>query len=110
MNKRQGAGNEKGNNKMPVTSTTYKIYNGKKHLSVKAQKKTGGHYYLLIQELDDLGAMLWLRKERFYRGQQVTGGGETIVWNGYDNFSEAVRCGRTHILNLIGGNKKRIIK
>lgn len=95
---------------MPVTNTYYKTHYGKKHLSVLAKRKTGGTFSLLVQELDDKGALLWIRKERFYRGRSVTGGGETIVWNGYDSFSEAVRCGRTHILNLIGGNKKRIIK
>ena len=92
--------------KKPSVKTTYKIYNGKKFLSVQAQKKTGGRYDLLVQELNDKGALLWIRKERFYKGRQVTGGGETIVWNGFNTFSEAVRCGRTHILNLIGGNKK----
>lgn len=86
---------------MPVTSTTYKIYNGKKFLSVQAQKKTGGHYDLLVQELDDKGALLWIRKMRFYKGRPVSGKGE--VWKGFSNFSEAVRCGRAHILNLIGG-------
>ena len=96
--------------KKPPIKTTYKIHNNKKFLSVQAQKKTGGHYDLLVQELKDKGALLWIRKQRFYRGQQVTGGGETIAWNGFSTFSEAVRCGRTHILNLIGGNKKRIIK
>lgn len=89
--------------KKPPIKTTYKIYNNKKFLSVQAQKKTGGHYDLLVQELDDKGAILWLRKERFYRGEKVIGGGETIRYDGFSNFSEAVRSGRTHILNLIGG-------
>lgn len=87
--------------KKPPVTTTYKTYNGKKFLSVQAQKKTGGHYDLLVQELDDKGALLWIRKMRFYKGRPVSG--ECEVWKGYDNFSEAVRHGRTHILNLIGG-------
>lgn len=93
---------------MPITKTYYETNYGKKHLSVHAQRKTGGKYYLLIQELDDKGALLWLRKERFYRGERKSG--ETILWNGFNSFSEAVRYGKTYILNLIGGNKKRIIK
>ena len=92
--------------KKPPITTTYKIHYGKKHLSVIAKRKTGGTFSLLVQEFDDKSALLWIRKERFYRGREVTGGGETIAWNGYDSFSEAVRHGRTHILNLIGGNKK----
>ena len=89
--------------KKPPVKTTYRIYNGKKFLQVQAQKKTGGHYDLLVQELNDKGAILWLRKERFYRGQQVTGGGETIAYNGYSTFSEAVRHGKNYFLNIIGG-------
>ena len=96
--------------KKPPVKTTYKIYNGKKFLQVQAQKKTGGHYDLLVQELNDKGAILWLRKERFYRGEKVIGGGETIRYDGFSNFSEAVRCGRTHILNLIGGKRKTDFK
>ena len=96
---------------MPVTDTYYKTHYGKKHLSVHAKRKTGGTFSLLVQELDDKGALLWIRKERFYRGQQVTGGRDTtIVWNCYDSFSEAVRYGKNYLSNLIGGNKKRIIK
>lgn len=91
---------------MPVTDTYYKTHYGKKHLSVHAQKKTGGRYYLSVQELDDKGAILWLRKDRFYRGRPVTGGGETILWNGFNSFSEAVRYGKTYLLNLIGGKRK----
>ena len=91
---------------MPITKTYYKTHYGNKHLSVLAKRKTGGTFSLLVQEFDDKSALLWIRKERFYRGRPVTGGGETIAWDGYDSFSEAVRHGRTHILNLIGGNKK----
>ena len=89
---------------MPITKTYYKTHYGKKHLSVHAQRKTGGKYYLLIQELDDKGALLWLRKERFYRGERKSG--ETILWNGFNNFSEAVRYGKNYLSNLIGGKRK----
>ena len=86
---------------MPVTDTYYKTHYGKKHLSVHAKRKTGGTFSLLVQEFDDKSALLWIRKERFYRGRQVSGKDE--VWKCFDNFSEAVRCGRTYIYNLIGG-------
>lgn len=88
---------------MPITRTYYKTHYGNKHLSVTAKRKTGGTFSLLVQEFDDKSALLWIRKERFYRGEKVIGGGETIRYDGFNNFSEAVRCGRTHILNLIGG-------
>lgn len=89
-------------NKRPPIETTYKINKGKKFLSIQAKKKTGGRYDLLVQELDDKGAILWLTKKRFYRGQEVTGGDKTILYNGFHSFSEAVRYGKNYLLNLIG--------